>query len=593
MRYVGLDIEAYGQHIWSVTVYEQGKKPQTWHDCEGMKKCPPALKELLQDPTICKIIHNSEFDGFYFAYYWQVFTVNIWDTLECEKVIVGMDLPPVAKANRTPEMQRLYAEYGVALDLVLARYGLPVPDKSQRPNFIDRPLGMPFTKAELKYMVDDVVVLPALQKAQEFILKRDHLLEKALLENQVCERVIDMKYVGLGVDRIMWLEIADKNLQEYRRGIASLPRAVANWNSPAQVKEFFTQRGTKLDSYTELESVYIKTRDPILGRFIKVRQMYSDATSYGQTWLYRRDGSTTIDPDGRIRCNWIQQLNTGRFATNSPNVLALPKEGQQRSAIVPKKGHVFVIGDFSGQEIGIMAAASKERLWIDALLRGEDIHALMASIVSPGDWERATKKGCTFPLKCVCPGHKKLREPAKVNNFLLAYGGGADKLVANMTEAMFERPGMPTQDDLDSLPTQFEARVFVRKHKNVIRRLVAYLEANAKEAQRTQVSYSADPYRSRRVLRGEQDWQVANQGRNNPIQAAGANMLKLAMISMPKEFAIVLPFHDELVCEVPTKAGKRCAKAMKDIMEKSADYITGIKGLIKVEPRIATNFAKA
>ena len=69
-------------------------------------------------------------------------------------------------------------------------------------------------------------------------------------------------------------------------------------------------------------------------------------------------------------------------------------------------------------------------------------------------------------------------------------------------------------------------------------------------------------------------------------------MLKLAMISMPEEFPIVMPFHDELVCEVPDKLANKCAKVMKEIMEKSADYVTSIKGLIKVEPRVANNFEK-
>lgn len=599
MKYVGLDLETrdlpvYGAKIWSVTIYEPGLKPEVFADPMGLKKCPPRVKKLCEDRNVTIVTHNGgEFDAPVMAFNWDVWIRNIGDTKLWEQIIIGYQLPPVAKASRSENMDKLYRQFGVALDYVLERYGLPVPDKRQRAGFIDRPVGMPFTKSEQKYFVDDVRPLPALYKAQEKLLIRDGSYEVACLENLVAKKVCMMRVMGIGIDEKLWLEIASNNLQEYQKALRTLPREVSNWNSPAQVKAYFQSRGTPLYSYTDIESVYIKTRDPLLGKYIKIRQMYSDATSYGATWLEREDGSSTIDPDGRIRCSVEQIINTGRFSTRNPNILALPKLGLQRSAIVPAKGNVFIRGDFGGQELGIMAAASGEDFWIDAMLRGEDIHALMASIVGPTEWRNGTKRGCTFPKKCKCPVHLRMREPAKINNFLLAYGGGAGKLLQNIIESMFERPGMPTNDELASIMTDFEARVFVHKHKAAIRKLAAYLDRNAADALATGVSYSADPYRRRRVLHGDQDWHIENQGRNTPIQTAGANMLKLAMVSLPDKYPIVLPFHDELLCEVPKKLGIACMKEMKGIMEESADYITGIKGLIKVSPMMSLNFAKA
>jgi DNA polymerase I-like protein with 3'-5' exonuclease and polymerase domains len=591
IKFAAVDIETIGLHPYNGTIWMVGWcgadcKVKIASDPNGLKVCPPELRTLLQDKSICKVIHNAQFDIPYMELVWGVRCVNVWDTMVCEKVIQGVT------ADDRKVTEEFKIAHSASLKYTLARYGFPVPNKDITKQFINRPLGLKFTKEENEYLVDDVQYLLPLRKAQEFLLTRDKQLEAALLDNKVIERVCRMRVLGLGVDKKKWLEIANVNLNAYKRELATLPQSVKNWNSPAQVKEYFKQRyNITIDSFTNLKSIFLQTRNPLLAKFITIRQMYSDASGYGATWLYREDGSSTIDPDGRIRASFDISKNTGRFATSDPNLLGLPKEGDQRSAIIPRKGHVFVIGDFAGQEIGIMAAASKEDLWINALLRGDDVHGLMGSMLSLERWQAGTIKGCTFPKKCKCPVHNSMRNPAKEANFLLAYGGGASKLIERIIKNMFAK-GIPTDEVIKTLMTERDARVFITKHKRAIRKLVAYLERNGRDAIRTEISYSADPYRRRRVLKGEQEWQIRNQGMNNPIQAAGANMIKLALVSMPDEFDIVLPFHDEIVCEVPKAKAKACVKAMTAVMEQSADYITGIHGIIKADVRVQTDYSK-
>lgn len=599
MKYVAIDIESYGLDpfdpnaaIWMISMTTDKLKTKLWEDCNGLKRCPAELESILRDKNICKIIHNAGFDAYYIEVLWGIHIVNIWDTQKCEQVIQAVQIRTSKKKTPSPAEERLKRQHGTALQYVLPRYGLPEPDKSIRSNFVGRRKGIPFTSKEKNYAMDDTRYLLAVQKAQEFILARDEELEVALLENKVVERLVTMRVLGLGIDVKRWLEIADQSLQKYNAIISSLPKQVSNWNSEKQVKAYFKSRGILIESYEELEKTFIKCRDATLAKFISARQLYSNATTYGATWLKdKTTGQSWVKSDGRIHFDVEQILNTGRMSTSNPNVLALPKEGLQRSAIVPRKGYKFVIGDFSGQELGIMAAAAKEDTWIEALLRGDDIHGLTASVISPDVWFSSAIKGCKFPKKCDCPMHKKMREPAKQENFMMPYGGGPDKLLAKIIEAMFKR-GIPTKEEVEGLMEPWEAKAFVNKFKRVMRKLNAYLEKNAAEALRTGVSYSADPYRRRRVLNGQADWQIENQGRNNPIQSAGANMLKLSWISLPEEFPVVLPFHDEICCEVPAKLAPKCKKVMKQVMEEAADYITGIKGLIKVEPRIADDFTK-
>lgn len=575
MKYIAIDLETiglmpYDGTIWMLSVTKD-KKTIVLHDCNGNTKYFKDYKAILEDKSVCKIIHNAEFDAPYIELNTGIRVRNIWDTSLVETVIQGLQIP------RGSDNEQLKKEHSSSLKYTLPRYGFASPDKNITKQFIDRPKGVPFTKEELHYAGGDTKFLPALQQAQEFLLKRDGGLETALLENKVVEVVAQMKVKGLGVDEKLWNRIADANLKEYQHILATLPH-IQNWNSPKQIKAFFFNRGIQIKELKEIPALIASTNDPLLKTLHSAREMYSDATAYGRKWLLDDNGASVVCSDGRIRTYWQQIINTGRFATSNPNILALPKEGNQRSAIVPAPGNVFIIGDYSGQEIGIIAAASQEDLWINALLRDESVHSLVAAQLFPDEWNKYCEHGCTFPKKCKCKGHQDVTGlpyyKGKKLNFMLTYGGG-EKKFAEITGCNIK-----------------VARSIVYKYKRVARKPTRYLEWNAAIALRTGVAYSADPYKRRMVLKGDEDWQIENQGKNYPIQAAGANMLKLAMISIPEQYPIILPFHDELVLEVPKKVAQKACKVMETVMCDSADYITGIHGLIKVKPRIALNFSK-
>jgi len=574
MKSIALDIEAigldpYNGTIWSLTVND-GKTIIVEHDCFGKATFLKKYRKVLEDPNTCKVIHNAGYDGPYIVLFFkQVFGIdvrikNIWDTMLCETVIQGVQIP---KNSRD---QQLYIKHSAKLEFTLPRYGFSIPDKDITKNFIGRPIGKKFTMPELKYMEDDVKDLLKLQKAQEYLLTRDGLLEVALLENLNVERVIDAKVHGIGWDGKIWKKIAEDNEKEFKKRMALLPSTVDNWNSPKKVKDYFKSRGILINSFDEIDKVYATTKNKTLGDFIEARNLTKSITAYGMNWF--KDGFCNID--GRVRASIQQIVNTGRYSMYNPNLQQLPAKGLHRSAFVPRKGYKFVIGDFSGQEMGIMAAASKEDLWIDAMLRGDDIHSLTASLLYATQWATAGEKGCTFPKKCSCKGHKLLREPTKILNFMLAYGGGPNRFAENTG------------------CTLAEAQTIVKRYRKVVPRLTMWLNNNAREALKTGVSFSADPYKRRRLLKGVEDWQIENQGKNNPVQSPGANMIKLAMNSISWEYYIPLVIHDEIILEVPTKSAKVASKHLKKIMEESADYITGIKGLIKVTPRIADNLMK-
>lgn len=563
-KFIAVDIETTSLHpelpgskIWCIAVND-GKKVVVHTNPENVRK-------VLEDKKVTKVIHNAAFDCYWLAYLHGINVTNIWDTRLMEQVIIGDNLPRSEK----DEQRRI--ELSSSLKYTLKRYGLADLSKTLGISFTTRGNG-PLTKEELEYVKDDVSYLLQLQALQEYRLTKLDLMRIANLENMVVERVVQMRMRGVGLDKRLWLEIARQNELEQAGILKTMPPQVSNWNSPAQIKKYFAARGVYIDSLTNIDDIFKNTGDPELGKLISLRKYQKLVSTYGASWLEDSEKINTVDTDGKVRALFEQIVNTGRFACNHPNMQQLPRGTRHKEAFVPSKGNVFIIGDFAGQELGIMAAASREELWIKAMLRDEDVHSLTASLIYGAEWKFAEEKGCAFPKKCSCHDHKKMRENAKTINFAIAYGAGPGKIGKNL--------GLSQRDAIRLLD----------KYKKVVPRLIRWLNTNAKHSIKTRTSFSADPYKRRRTLRDPEEWMLANIGKNNPVQACGANMIKLAMVST--ELPIVMVIHDEIIVEVKKSEAKKACAELKQVMEKAAAYCTGIPGLIKVTPQISTNLAK-
>lgn len=532
---------------------------------------PEQLRSVLENPKILKVIHNASFDCFWLRRVANIRVRNIWDTRLMEQVLLGETLP------RSSNDENLRKELSSSLLYTLPRYGLPLlENKSMGAAFATRPVNKPLTSAEKEYAKNDVRYLLHLQALQERRLINLDLMRVANLENRLVEVLVEMRHRGIGFDTKVWKKIAATNHHNYNEILKRLPPTVQNWNSPQQVKKFFNGRGIPIESLTGIEEIADAYNDPILNKFIELRGLYKDVTTYGDSWLEDTVKGTTVDPDGRIRTDYEQILNTGRLSSSHPNIQNIKRDGLHRSAFVAGKGKVFIIADYTSQEIGIAAAASGEEIWIKAILRREDIHSLTGSLLYPDEWRKGTEKGCKFPKQCECKVHKIYRQHAKVMNFAIMYGSGAHQIALKLK--------MSNNNGLKLLA----------KYRRVVPKLTRWLENNGKEAIRTRISFSADPFKRRRLLRDPEDWMLKNIGKNNPVQSCGANMLKLAMVSVPDDFPLVHNEHDSLIAEVDNnkKAIAEGIKVMKGVMEKTADYCTGVPGLIIVEPRVAKNLLK-
>jgi DNA polymerase-1 len=570
--YISFDLESTGLDIYKdkihfITWDHNGKegyaiiRPDLCKDWR--KVIPKEIVKALEDRTTTVIIHSSQFDAPMFRLKTGIHIRKIWDTAITELVLLG----------------GLYEE-SMWSDIALAkcldvRFGIKM-NKEERLRFID--YEGPITEKQLKYGLKDIRYLKKLAFEQLKQAKEDKLEQVVKLENLTCEVTAELRYNGIGFDEQFWMDLAEENTKIYQQRIAKLPKAVKNWNSEKQVKAYFLEvHDIEIGSYKELKTINVKNK--VLEQFKEARELYNAVSTFGYSFLkrkhkHRKQQYWTIDPDGRIRCSYNQIMETGRYSTNDPNLQNQPAKGKHRHAFVPRPGFRFVNGDFTGQELGAIAAGSKDPIWVEAMKKGHDIHSVMATKVYP-EWEDIGDRGCGYPFKCDCKEHKGRRRKIKDLNFGLAYGQGV--------EAFCVKNGIPLK----------EGYSIVKKYKKSIPKVVQWLEGNGKFAIRHGWIRTLAPFFRIRYVQGE-DWKKKNRGKNSPVQGSGADMMKLAMCmiydyiyeeNIQDIVKMVLTVHDELLTECKTKYTKEWAKIMKYFMEEAAMFITKDK-LITTEPEI-------
>jgi DNA polymerase I-like protein with 3'-5' exonuclease and polymerase domains len=482
-----------------------------------------------------KIIHNAAFDVPFIRLQTGIHIRNVFDTMLAEKLLIAGRMGISASLKDT-----------------LTRHELANLNKDVEHN-------APITKEYIEYAKNDVKYLHKLALLQYSSLKQLEMLEVLDLEMRCVEATSEMRYNGFQFDTERWLEIANANEAVYNKQLKKLGNTI-NWNSPKQVKEEFKHLGLK--SFEELPDM--KGKDKRLDQFILMREYYKSVTSYGKSWLWRdkHETESTVDSDGRVRCNFNQIIDTGRYSSSNPNMQQLPATGDHREAFIAAKGYTLCVADFSGQELGIMAAGSNEPSWIKVMESGGDLHSHMAKLIFGEDFK------------------PELRRLAKDLNFGLAYGQGV--------KAFAEKSNLPLS----------KAESIVRKYKLSVPKLTRWLEKNGAIGIREGKISSFAPYNRLRILDGE-DWQKRNKAKNTPIQGTAADMLKLSLVRLYEHIyehklpvKIVTCIHDEIITEVKNNYAKQWVTVKQNIMNKAAFDILKYN-LVRTTPKLVKTWKEA
>ena len=254
---------------------------------------------------------------------------------------------------------------------------------------------------------------------------------------------------------------------------------------------------------------------------------------------------------------------------------------------------VFVSGDYSSQELCIIATGSKDPVWIKALEEGKDLHSVCADLVYGREWYEAAEEDCAYFVgdakqKCNCPKHKKLRTNVKSINFGLAYGMGPHKLADTLLISIKEAERL-----IEKYFTAFPAI------KNFLESLSNYGKQNGHI--KTYAPYRRirwfdawDGDKTDKAMMGK----IERASKNTPIQGSGADMCKSALIMVRDHIyendlpvKLVMTVHDQIDTIVHESYAHTWCKELREIMERSTlDIIPS--GLLKAETEISTVWKK-
>ena len=259
-----------------------------------------------------------------------------------------------------------------------------------------------------------------------------------------------------------------------------------------------------------------------------------------------------INPEtGRVHTSYsIAGANTGRLASTDPNLQNIPvrsDEGRRiREAFVAPEGRVMVSLDYSQIELRILAHIADIPALKQAFREGKDIHAMTASEMFG------------VPVEGMDP---MVRRQAKAINFGVIYGISGFGLARNLRipraeaqgfiDRYFERfPGIRAY--MDDTVSFAKANGFVQ---TLFGRKINTPEINAKGP--------GAGFAKRAAI-------------NAPIQGTAADVIRRAMIRMPKAIAgidakMLLQVHDELLFEVAESDVDRLIETARDVMESAAE----------------------
>jgi DNA polymerase-1 len=256
---------------------------------------------------------------------------------------------------------------------------------------------------------------------------------------------------------------------------------------------------------------------------------------YGLGWEEEHINKVT----GRVHASFHQcGTVTGRFSISQPALHNIPREGGYRGCFRPLPGCVFLIYDWSQVEVRIVAEVAEDENLIELFRTGEDIYVAVALKL--------------FKLTDRQPTGDE-RQKTKAVVLGQNYGQSANGLVNYAANVC--------QIDI----SKWEAQKLIDDYFALFPKLRAWQNREENKLEKLREFDTETPLGRRRTVRAG-SYGSAESGKqvlNSPIQGAGADCLKLAMVLLHETrgelpgASVVLPVHDELVYQAPSDQVER------------------------------------
>jgi len=359
------------------------------------------------------------------------------------------------------------------------------------------------------------------------------------VESPLLKVLLDMEYEGVNIDTNFLnsyskeLEAAAKKSEESVYEQAGIRFNLA---SPKQLGEVLFNKMQLGDKIKKTKGGQHSTGEDVLLKLAKENPIVEDILNFRELTKLK---STYVDAlpqlinkkTSRVHTNYAQAIAvTGRLSSINPNLQNIPvrtERGREiRKAFIPRNSdYLIVSADYSQIELRIVAAISGDPAMSEAFRLAKDIHTATAAKVFGVEENEVTKE---------------MRYKAKSVNFGIIYGQGAFGLAENL--------GI----------SRTEAKEIIENYKKQFFRIEKYME-EMKQFCKTngyvqtlmgRKRWLKDINSSNFTVRGYAERNAIN----SPIQGTAADMIKLAMIDIHREFQkhnfkskMIMQVHDELV----------------------------------------------
>jgi len=509
------------------------KPGEAWYvpvpaDEEGAKKIAAEFKSVLENADIKKIGQNLKFDILMLKWYDVEVKGDLFDTMMAHYII-----DPDTRHNMDVLSENYLSYKPVSITELIGAKGKN--QGSMRDVEIEK---------IKEYAAEDADITLQLKNIFEPRLKEvesEKLIHE--IEHPLIYVLADIEYEGVRIDHDTLKEFS----KELETDIAKLEKTVYdkagvrfNIASPKQLGEVLFEKlmldpkakKTKTGQYQTGEDVLLSlaAKSDIVRDILDYRQLQKLKSTYVDALPQMVNPKT-----GRVHTSYNQAVAaTGRLSSTNPNLQNIPirtERGREvRKAFIPRdEGHTIVSADYSQIELRIIAEISKETNMLDAFVKNLDIHTATAANVYGLSLEEVTSAQ---------------RRNAKAVNFGIIYGQSAFGLSQSL--------GIPRKEAAEIIENYFAQYPGIKRYMNDT---MNFARENG---------YVCTLMGRRRYLR---DINSANQtvrgfaernAINAPIQGSAADMIKIAMINIHREFKtrkldarMTMQVHDELVFDVP------------------------------------------
>ena len=518
------------------------------------------LKSRLEDATLAKLAHNSNYDMTVLAEYGVTVNNLTFDTMLAAYLLGEKSLSLKALA---------FSKLGIEMTPISDLIGSGAKQLS---------MSQVEVKQAADYSCADADITGQLAELLSPELHQQGLWQLfSEVELPLVPVLVSMERNGVALDIELMRQMSHRLGEQLLKLETEIYNSVGhrfNINSPQQLS-FVLFEELKLPPARKTKGGYstgaavleeLRGVHPIIEFILDYRQL----AKLKSTYIDALPG--LINPKtGRVHTSFNQtRTATGRLSSSEPNLQNIPIRGELgreiRQAFIAPPGSCLLAGDYSQIDLRVLAHLSQDSSLLNAFRRDEDIHTATASQLFGVGASKVTPD---------------MRRLAKTVNFGVIYGM-SDYGLEQATELSRE-----------------EAAQFITSYFEKYPGIKQYLESTKQQARES--GYVQTLLGRKRFIPeiNSPNRQVREAAErmaiNMPVQGTSADIIKVAMVNLYREMEkrqlkskLLLQVHDELIFEVPREE----LEAMRQLVPQIMSTALALSVPLKVDIKTGNNWGE-